>query len=274
MTALFPPALLLFQDAASLATDVHGILICELILTAIVVLLLLALGIGALVVYAKVNKLMKQVDAKAQPLLAQATPLIGKGKEIASHVNEIVLDLKPKIAAVTSDLQPKIAAVTADLQPKIASVSGDVQHISSVIRSKVDEAGQTFTRVNQTVQGYNETAQEVNTKAQGQVQRVNEMVSEALTTTQHVSKQIQHGIRVPVEKVASWVMAAKTSLENLSERIPFLQHQGPAKGSTASSAASATYSTSSAGSARAVHSALDADAPGDPVKKTPPASSF
>ena len=241
MGTLHLPAMLLFQDAASVTTDIHLIMICEAVLTAIVVLLLLGMAIGGLVVYLKVTQLIKLADAKAQPLLAQATPLIAKGKEIAGHVNEIVLDLKPKIAAVTADLQPKIAAVTADLQPKIASVSSDVQHISSVVRSKVDEAGVTFTQVNETVQGYNATAQDVNAKAKeqvgrvdtlvkGQVERVNGIVGDALTTTQHVSKQIQHGIRVPVEKIASLVTAARLGIENLAEKIPFLSQKPSGKG--------------------------------------------
>ena len=63
----------------------------------------------------------------------------------------------------------------------------------------------------------------MNVKAKGQVERVNGLVSEALTTTQHVSKQIQHGIKVPVEKVASWVTAAKLGIEHLGERLPFMK---------------------------------------------------
>ena len=90
MGTLHLPAMLLFQDAANTATDVHVIMWCEIILTAIVVLLLLGIAVGALIVYSKVSKLLKTVDAKAQPLIAQATPLVAKGKEIAGHVNDIV----------------------------------------------------------------------------------------------------------------------------------------------------------------------------------------
>ncbi len=265
------PAMLLFQDAASVPTDVHWIMICEVILTALVVLLLLGIAVAGLVIYGKISKLLKTADAKAQPLIAQATPMIAKGKEIVGHVNEIVADLKPKIAAVTSDLQPKIAAVTSDLQPKIASISSDAQHIVSVVRSKVDEAGTTFTKVNETVQEYTVTAKDVNVKAKdqvqrvdglvkGQVERVNGMVSDALTTTQHVSKQIQHGIRVPVEKVASWVTAAKLGIEGLAEKVPFL-HQSmgksngrPKPGATASRPGPVPVPPTSG---RVVHSAED-----------------
>lgn len=278
MGALNFAAVLLFQDAATMTNDVHYIMICEVILTAIVVLLLLGIAIAGLVIYSKITKLVKQVDAKSQPLIAQATPLVAKGKEIAGHVSEIVADLKPKIAAVSADLQPKIAAVTADLQPKIASVTSDVQHISSVVRSKIDEAGQTFSRVNETVQGYNETAQEVNTKAKGQVERVNGIVSEALTSTQHVSKQIQHGIKVPVEKIAAWVTAAKIGIEHLSERLPFL-HQNPQRNTAPRS--STAYSRSTPGpvpvppaGVRVVHSPED-EAKLDTLPERPtPNSSF
>jgi methyl-accepting chemotaxis protein len=285
MGALHFPAMLLFQDAASMANDVHWIMICEVVLTAIVVILLLGIAIAGLVIYSQVQKLIKAADAKAQPLIAQATPLVAKGKEIAGHVNEIVADLKPKIAAVTSDLQPKIAAVTSDLQPKIASVTSDVQHISSVVRGKVDEAGVTFTKVNQTVQQYTDTAQDVNHKAKdqvqrvdtlvkGQVERVNGMVSDALTTTQHVSKQIQHGIRVPVEKIASWVTAAKVGIENLAEKVPFLKHEQPGRPGGARPGGAATrpgpVPVPQPG-ARVVHSAEDeARTTGVPVRNTPP----
>ena len=283
MGALHFPAMLLFQDAGTMASDVHVIMICEAILTAVVVLLLLGIAIAGLVIYSKVNGLVKAADAKAQPLLAQATPLIAKSKEIVGHVNEIVADLKPKIAAVSSDLQPKIAAVTSDLQPKIASVSSDVQHISSVVRSKVDEAGLTFTKVNQkvgetvekvseTVQEYNQTAQDVNVKAKGQVERVNGMVSEALTTTQQVSKQIQHGIKVPIEKIASWVTAAKIGIENLSDKIPFLNSNQPGSARKPGPSRPGPVPVPPVG-ARVVHTAADvAREASAPVRNVPPSS--
>lgn len=283
MGAFHLPAMFLFQDAASVSSDVHVIMICEVVLTLVVVLLLLGIAIGGLVIYSKINKLVKTADAKAQPLIAQATPLVAKGKEIASHVNEIVADLKPKIAAVTSDLQPKIAAVTSDLQPKIASVTSDVQHISGVVRGKVDEFSGTVSQINQTVLKYNETAlkynetaQEVNVKAQGQVARVNEMVSDALTTTQHVSKQIQHGIKVPIEKIASWVTAAKIGIENLAEKLPFLNHEQPGRPAYGGARPAGTAGRPGPvpvpqPGARVVHSAEDeARVTGVPVHNTTP----
>lgn len=239
------PALLLFQDAAATASDVHIIMICEVVLTAIVVVLILALILAGLVINSKIKKLTANLNGRTQPLIA-------RGTQIAGSVNDILTDLKPKIATVSSDLQPKIARV-----------SSDVQHISSLIRSKADEAGLTFASLNQTVQEYSSTAQDVNLKTKSQVARVNEMVSEALTTTQHVSKQIQHGIRVPVERVASWVTAAKVGLETLGEKLPFLnQTPGPRSTANASRPAAgprpvARPVTTAGPGPRVVHSAAD-----------------
>ncbi len=203
MLTLHSSAFLLFQDAAASASDVHLIMIAVWIIAIILLVVILGVIVGALYAVSAVKKIANDAQKKAQPL-------ISKGQEIAGHVNEIVLDLKPKIAAVT-----------ADLQPKIASVTSDVQHISGVVRSKIDEAGQTFSNVNDTVQ-------DVNGKTKAQVQRVNGMVSEALTTTEQVSRSIQHGIKVPVQKIAEWVGVAKVSIENLSSKVPFLHstHSG------------------------------------------------
>ncbi len=198
-----------FQDNGTIASDVHSIMIAQWIMAAFCVLLILALLGAAIAVMMIVGKVKKQVNDLTKTVEAKAMPLIAQGQDIAAKVNDVIGDLKPKIARVTSDLEPKIASVTSD-----------VQHISALVRSKVDEAGTTFTQVNSTVQ-------DVNTKSKAQVQRVNGMVSEALTTTEHVSRSIQHGIKVPIVKITEWVAAAKAGIEGLADRIPFLHHVAP-----------------------------------------------
>ncbi len=197
MPSLLPSMALFLQDNASMASDLHLIMIFEGIIAICILLIIVGAIVGALVVVNKVSKLSRDAQKTAQPLIAKSQELVG-------HVTGIV-----------ADLRPKIATISADLQPKIASVSSDVQHISGVVRGKVDEISQTVTKVNDTVQ-------DVNGKTQQQVQRVNGMVSEALTTTEHVSRSIQHGIRVPVAKVVGWVAAAKAGLETLAARSPFM----------------------------------------------------
>lgn len=208
MQALSAVAMFL-QDNGTLAADVHSLVTAEWIIAGFCILLLVCLVVAAIVVLVIVGKVKKQINDLTRTVEAKAQPLLSKGQEIMGHTNEIIADLKPKIARVTSDLQPKIASVTSD-----------VQHISSLVRAKVDEAGQTFTQVNSTVQ-------DVNAKGKAQVQRVNGMVSEALTATEQVSRSVQHGIKVPIQKIAEWVAAAKGGIETLVDKMPWAQHVVP-----------------------------------------------
>ena len=93
-------------------------------------------------------------------------------------------------------------------------VKEQVDHIGGIVHAKADEISETVSKVNGTVQ-------DVNGKTKDQVQRVNGMVSEALTTTEHVSRSIQDGIKAPVIKIAGWVATAKASIEGLAEKVPF-----------------------------------------------------
>lgn len=192
-----------FQDTGAMASDVHLLMIAEWIIAIFCIFLCLCVLVGAIVALVMISKIKKQVAAAARTVEVRAQPFITKGQEIMGHTNQILADLKPKIAKVTSDLEPKIA-----------SVSSDVAHISSVVRSTVDELGQTVSQVNSTMQ-------DVNAKSKAQVARVNTMVSDALTTTEHVSRSIQHGIRVPIQKIAGWVAAVKAGAETLAERMPW-----------------------------------------------------
>ena len=203
-------AAFIFQDnTAALTSDVHSLMIAQWIIAICIAAVLIGL-LGAIIgVYILVRKLEARLEKATKSVQARAIPLVGQGQDIMAKVQEIIADLKPKIASVTDD----------------------VQHISGVVKAKVDEAGQTFTQVNETVQDVNgktkDQVQRVNGLVKDQVQRVNGMVSEALTTTEHVAQTIQHGIKVPVLKIAGWVAAARVGIENLADKIPFLHHVAP-----------------------------------------------
>ena len=140
----------------------------------------------------------------------QAFQRIAKGQELLGHTNQIVADLKPKIAAISTDLQPKIA-----------SISSDVQHISGVARAKTDQVAATVSQINETVQ-------ETNTKTREQVTRVRGMVSEALDTTHEVQRTVQNGIKSPIRQLAGVIAGLRVGLETLADRSPFLkQKPGP-----------------------------------------------
>ncbi|MGI4829329.1 MAG: hypothetical protein ACRYFU_14225 [Janthinobacterium lividum] len=214
MPALFSVAMF-FQDEVNLAHDVHSLMIAEWIIAGFVLLVLLGL-LGAVVgVYLLVRKVEKKIEATTKTIQARAMPLIGQGQNIMGKVQEIVADLKPKIASVTDD----------------------VTHMSGVVKSKVDEIGEVVTKVvgevsgtvtkvvgevSETVTQVNGTVQDVNGKTKSQVQRVNGIVSDALAATENASRSIQHGIQVPIQKIVGWVATAKTSIEQLGDRMPFL----------------------------------------------------
>ena len=198
MSALSLPALFLFQDASGSSSDLHSIMIATWVIAACIVLVILAVLVGAAVAYTKVSKLSKDAQAKAQPLIV-------KGQELLGHTNQIVADLKPKIASIT-----------ADLQPKIASITSDVQHISGVVRSKSDQVASTVSQITETVQ-------DTNTKTRSQISRVNGIVSEALTTTHEVSRNVQDGIKAPIRQLAGIIAGLRVGLETLADRSPVLK---------------------------------------------------
>lgn len=207
MTASSSLAMFLFQDNVS-NNDLHLIMIFTGVIAVCVALVLLGAIIGGAVVASKISKLSKEAQSKAQPLIA-------KGQELLGHTNQIVADLKPKIASISSDLQPKIA-----------SISSDVQHLSSLARSKGDQVAATVSQINETVQ-------QTNSATRAQVTRVNGLVSEALTTTQEVSRSVQDGIKAPIRQVAGILAGLKVGLETLAERSPFLKSKTPASGPVA-----------------------------------------
>jgi hypothetical protein len=47
------------------------------------------------------------------------------------------------------------------------------------------------------------------------------MVSEALDTTEDISRTVQEGIRVPVREIAAIIAGIKVAVETLIDRSPF-----------------------------------------------------
>lgn len=214
MQALASVAIIL-QDNSTLIADVHSIMWAQWVLAGCVALIILGLLAAVIAVIVIVRSLQQKVEKLSKEAQSRARPLIGQGQDLLGKVQAIVADLQPKIASVTTDVTHMTGVVKGEVDHISAVVKGQVDHISGIVTAKSDEIGETITRVNGTVQ-------EVNGKTHEQVQRVNGMVSEALTTTENVSRSIQHGIQVPIVKIAGWVAAAKSSIETLADRIPFL----------------------------------------------------
>ncbi len=216
MQALAAAAIVL-QDNSTLTADVHSLMIAQWITAICILIVILGLLGTVLAVYLVVRGLQKKVEKLTKEAQAKAMPLIGQGQDLLGKVQEIIADLKPKIASVTADVTEMTGVIKGEVAHITEIVHAQADHISGIVHEKADEISATVTKVNTTVQ-------DVNGKTKDQVQRVNGMVSEALTTTEHVSRSIQNGIKVPVLKVVGWVAAAKAGIETLAEKVPFL-HQ-------------------------------------------------
>jgi len=122
---------------------------------------------------------------------------------ISSNVEEKALPLIVR----TSDL-------VRDLSPKITSISTNVEQTTYTVRAKVDEMAETVSQLNKTII-------EANSRTRVHVAHVDNIISEALDTTEDVSRTVQQGIRVPVREIAGIIAGIKVAVETLIDRSPF-----------------------------------------------------
>jgi methyl-accepting chemotaxis protein len=174
-------ALVFFQDAGSSAHDVHLMRLYVAFIAA--ALMLQALGILLVAVYAA--KFLAVLHSISRNVEEKALPMIVR----------------------TSDL-------VRDLSPRITAISTNVEQVSYTVRAKVDELGETVSQLNKTVA-------EANSRTRVQVSRVDDMVSEALDTTEDISRTVQQGIRVPVREISAIIAGIKVAVETLIDRSPF-----------------------------------------------------
>lgn len=227
---------MLFQDTASLASDVHSLMVAEWIIAIFCLLVIVAVLGAAIAGYVAVKSVQKKIDAVTKTVQARATPLIGQGQDLLAKVQGIVGDLQPKIASVSGDVthisgvvKEKVDEISVVISKVSADVTDTVHKVTNQVGETVDkvsnQVGETVVKVSgqvgETVTQVNSTVQDVNGKTKAQVARVNGIVSEALNATEQVSHSIQHGVRVPIDKIASWVFAARNGIEGLVAKTPF-----------------------------------------------------
>ena len=132
------------------------------------------------------------------------------GAKLLHRVNSIADIVETK----TGPILDRTNAILEDLAPKVKSVTGDAEHISTTVRSKVEELGTTVSELN-------DTMREINGRTRAQVKRVDGMVSDVLQTTEEISQTVQHGIKGPVKQIAGIVAGVRAAIETLVERSPF-----------------------------------------------------
>jgi methyl-accepting chemotaxis protein len=196
MQAIGGAALMLLQDdPAQLTHDVHLLMIFMGILAISVLAVVVVVMIAGIVIAGLAGRAIKSAEA----LEKRASPILDKA-------NELIIEFSPKLR----------------------TISDNAEHISTVVRGKMDEVSVTVTKVNQTVQQVNETVQEVNEtvrdangRARSQVARADTIVTDAMTATQEMTHKVQHTISMPVRQVAGLVAGIKVGVETLIERSGF-----------------------------------------------------
>jgi methyl-accepting chemotaxis protein len=185
MITLNSLAVAFFQDAASTAAsathDMHLIRIFVAFIAA--ALMIQALGVLLVAIYAA--KFLAVLHSISRNVEEKALPLIVR----------------------TGDL-------VRDLTPKINSISTNVEQTTYTVRAKVDELAETVSQLNKTVM-------DANSRTRVHVAHVDDMVSEALDTTEDVSRTVQQGIRVPIREIAAIIAGVKVAVETLIDRSPF-----------------------------------------------------
>ena len=125
------------------------------------------------------------------------------GKKVTTTIDEVKVKAMPVIASANTML--------VDLTPKIKAVSANVVEMSSVVRAKVQEFESTLTDVNQTIK-------DANQKTHVQVGRVDAIVTTTLSRTASIADTIHTSIRKPVNEVAGMVNGFKAGLDVLMSR--------------------------------------------------------
>ena len=142
----------------------------------------IALGVLAFVVV----KLVKQLGEIARDAQGRVYPVLTTVHELATQGKEIAT---------------KTDAILSDVQPKLERISTNLADTSDVYRAKVADVDELIT--------------DATIKARRQSDRVDGMVTTALTRTGEIASQLHHAVTAPARQLSGLVNGAKTTLESL-----------------------------------------------------------
>jgi uncharacterized protein YoxC len=166
-------------------------------------LIILALVAGAMVVQAIVFVVLAIVGVKTQKKLLITV----------EEVKALAFPIMQKSSGLMTDLTPQIK----DISLKVNAITGHVQHISAVVKDKVEElspvVSTAVTSAQATFLEANDTARDANEKTRAQVQRVNGMISVALDATAKMAASVHETLQVPVREFAGVVNGIKAGLD-------------------------------------------------------------
>jgi methyl-accepting chemotaxis protein len=160
------------------------------ILVLIIAVAMAGMAIVLVLFSLKAMKAIKEVTATADEIKAKVLPLIDEVTAFSKSGREMLQDAAPKVKLMTE----------------------------SLVRT-TDTLAETSLIAKSAVQKIEITVSDANLRTQRQVARVDGMVTTALNTTSEIVETINHGIRVPAQKIAVMASQARYAVEGLLEKV-------------------------------------------------------
>ncbi|CAN5447454.1 hypothetical protein BH10ACI4_BH10ACI4_12200 [soil metagenome] len=148
--------------------------------------------------------LMLFVAMVAVAMIAQAAALIAMAIGAAKARKrglEIAEEIRVKVMPIIDGAHELIR----DTAPKVKVISENLVETSYVVRAKAQE--------------FDVTLSDANHRTRKQVERVDDMVSSALTAVGEIAGSLQHSIKVPMREVAGVVAGFKAGVDVLVGRV-------------------------------------------------------
>lgn len=168
------------------------------ILVLIIALAMAGMAVVLVVFSLKAMKAIKDVAAAADQIKSKVLPLLDEVTAFSKSGREMLQDAAPKVKAMTE----------------------------SLVRT-TDTLAETSLIARTAVQKIEVTVDDANMRTQRQVARVDGMVTTALNTTAEIVETINHGIRVPAQKIAVMATQARYAVEGLLEKVKSMAAGSP-----------------------------------------------
>jgi methyl-accepting chemotaxis protein len=149
-----------------------------------VAVLIEAIALGALAF--ATAKLIKQIAVVTDEAKVKVYPILDSVKEIAKRADEITVTAKDALNETV---------------PKIHRITNNFAETSDVYRAKVAEV--------------DSLVSDATLKARRQTERVDDLVTGAITRTGEAASSLQHALMVPVRQISGIVNGTKAGIESL-----------------------------------------------------------
>jgi methyl-accepting chemotaxis protein len=136
---------------------------------------------------------------------------------IAGYAAKLLLTvdgIAKEVKEHTAPLLDRTHMLLTEIAPKVSTFTSNAEHISSTVRTQVDELAMTVTQLNA-------TAQNLNARAQVHVAHVDGIVHDALNAAEDISNTVQQGIKAPLRQVVGVVAGVRAGLDKLFQLSPF-----------------------------------------------------